>query len=83
MQRRWMKATYVKQLDELSCGKILERIYDRANVWNLDHAQSTRLRDDRMRRRPHGRLCQCATGLYSQEIDEEYKNIAKPERTKN
>ncbi len=32
MQHRWMKATYAKQLHELSYGKILERIYDYANV---------------------------------------------------
>ncbi len=51
---------YAKQLDELICGKILERIYDRTNVWNLDRTRSTRLRDNRARPRLRGRPRQCA-----------------------
>ncbi len=46
----------------------LERIYDRANVWNLDRAQSTRPRDDRARPRPHSRLLQCAQVLIRRRI---------------
>ncbi len=34
----------------------LQRIYDHANVWNLDRVQSTRLRDDHAKLRPCGRL---------------------------
>ncbi len=58
MQCWRMKATYAKQLDELSCGKIYNA-YDRTNVWNLDRAQSTRPQDNRVR--PWHRDADCAS----------------------